>query len=498
MAIPTGARNGQVLKFSYLPKKVKVDSNHYNFVKHVDIDFKGLKQEPSKNNFKDFSNSWPEDLVFPSARSLEIDMTGLVFQRFDMNNADRNERFYWLSKRIKTSMPKLQIAKFGDGKFDNTKFDFRLNVWAFNREWKASDFLSTVFGKATDVTIHIRHTHLVVDYPFMQNSTGLTSLEWGCVSNNSIFSGIVESSASTLETLDYQMPTYDYAKSLVFSDRNVPIVYPRLKNLKLSGNINSSLGRKIRMDKSVTPFPALRSIIWLSLYIFEDDTLFRGNSGTLEHLDIMLGVELADVLQRYNVFSGGKYSQLRNIALFDGEQRFGTILTPRQFVNIAVDFISPATRSLQWNYYCSYRDIMSIATANPYADNIQILELTKIETTVYELAALIKLLPNMVKLSCRPGDGFHRKRASVNKIYKTYYPLSHRLKYWESCDTTDEDIVYAPTTALVLSILCPNLSTVLVSAETKDEYGFRLAEDIESGVYDRHMDRIIHVKHIYI
>ncbi|KAJ2549028.1 hypothetical protein EV175_004601, partial [Coemansia sp. RSA 1933] len=61
----------------------------------------------------------------------------------------------------------------------------------------------------------------------------------------------------------------------------------------------------------------LRQLTWSATYIFTDDTLFRGNSDSLEYLDIRLDITLLNVLQKYQVFSSGRYSQLSHIAVRD-------------------------------------------------------------------------------------------------------------------------------------------------------------------------------------
>ncbi|KAJ1884653.1 hypothetical protein LPJ81_007049, partial [Coemansia sp. IMI 209127] len=74
--------------------------------------------------------------------------------------------------------------------------------------------------------------------------------------------------------------------SFILDDGDKPIVYPRLETLKFSSRFNTEPDEKYRVDESVAPFPALRRLTWSSNYGFEDDTLFRGNSDTLEYLNI--------------------------------------------------------------------------------------------------------------------------------------------------------------------------------------------------------------------
>ncbi|KAJ1902123.1 hypothetical protein LPJ81_003647, partial [Coemansia sp. IMI 209127] len=146
IAILTRGGRERLLKFYDLPREVKVDTlSYHHFVKNVYVDFKGLAHPPNKKRMKDFASAWPEDLVFSSARFLKVDLSGLAFQKFEKNSADKNEKFYWLSQRINTSMPKLQEVFVNDSDFDH-----RHNEWDFDRAWKANGFLSTVFAKATN------------------------------------------------------------------------------------------------------------------------------------------------------------------------------------------------------------------------------------------------------------------------------------------------------------------------------------------------------------
>ncbi|KAJ2778936.1 hypothetical protein GGI18_003991, partial [Coemansia linderi] len=69
------------------------------------------------------------------------------------------------------------------------------------------------------------------------------------------------------------------------------------------------------MSKEVVPFPKLQYLFMKMDYPFADDTLFRGNSDTLEFLKIQPDIETMYMMDRCGVFTRTKCRRLRGVRI---------------------------------------------------------------------------------------------------------------------------------------------------------------------------------------
>ncbi|KAJ2085182.1 hypothetical protein IW138_006460, partial [Coemansia sp. RSA 986] len=68
------------LGFPLMPDIVKANTALLSCVREVEVTFKDDCELPSAEKRNDFLFTWPESLVFPSARSLSIDVAGFSKQ----------------------------------------------------------------------------------------------------------------------------------------------------------------------------------------------------------------------------------------------------------------------------------------------------------------------------------------------------------------------------------------------------------------------------------
>ncbi|KAJ2561807.1 hypothetical protein IW140_006533 [Coemansia sp. RSA 1813] len=66
--------------FPLMPDIVKTNTALLSYVREVEVIFKDDCELPSAEKRNDFLFTWPESLVFPSARSLSIDVAGFSKQ----------------------------------------------------------------------------------------------------------------------------------------------------------------------------------------------------------------------------------------------------------------------------------------------------------------------------------------------------------------------------------------------------------------------------------
>ncbi|KAJ2568000.1 hypothetical protein IW140_004245 [Coemansia sp. RSA 1813] len=282
---------------------------------------------------------------------------------------------------------------------------------------KADGLLSMVFVKAISLDISLGCVDIISDYSCIQKGTGLVNLKCHFKRKNDKFNYIIGKTAPTLGLLKLQDTFLSNVKSLIFDDMDMPIVYPRLRKLDISNN---------------------RDYVYNTNLRFEIET------------------RLSDVLQRHNVFSDGKYSQLCHISAGNIGLNSLIPLSAEAYIRFVIRLIAPATRYLALSHYRFY-DIDVIA-ANPYLENIQVLRLTKTTVTLSELFELVNLLPNMSKLAgtlvtvgLEPDS--MKLCGLIDELCTQYYLLSHCLRHWESMIDYYEDNVSAAQTELGFVIL---------------------------------------------
>ncbi|KAJ1893975.1 hypothetical protein LPJ81_005257, partial [Coemansia sp. IMI 209127] len=374
-------------------------------------------------------------------------------------------------------MPKLQEVTISD---ENPT---RLFPQTFpESKCKADAFLSTVFGRATSFNVKTSTVNLTSDLSFVQNGTGLTSLEIAYDYEDSLFSNVIAKSASTLESLEYDNTYLHNVRSLVFDSEHRPIVYPRLRRLTVynyEGYVDGSL---LRMDKSVAPFPVLRRLKWHSMYIFEDDAMFRGNGSTLEYLYIEADTGLADVLRKHKVFSLGKHSRLGYVSVHCSGPDHGVQVNSDGLIRFAAGFIVPATKSL--SIMSSHlRDVVHSMSTIPHLGNIQVLSLTRFRGGLADLLDIVKLFPNMTRFTCSPGTIDLEPDSMlfsefVNGIYTQHYPLNRRLRHWEAVPEFMDEERSLPQTALAMTILCTDLVLATIPSECIADFGHMIQNAI--------------------
>ncbi|KAJ2092511.1 hypothetical protein IW138_000949 [Coemansia sp. RSA 986] len=302
-------------------------------------------------------------------------------------------------------------------------------------------------------------------------------------------------SAPTLESLVFDDQTLKNMESLVFDDMRKPVVYPKLQKLELYSLNNATFDVKLQVDKSVVLFPALRFLRWHTLYIFEDDALFRGNEDTLEYLDIQIDLDFVHALRRHEVFSNGRHSRLYYVAVGVLSNSNKVTLSRDVFMMFAVDLIAPNTKYLFLGGYYLFNDNIRVVSASPYFGNLQILNLANAQFTLHELLELVKLLPNMTKLRCAPRDidtklDTPQFSEFINKLYSEFYPLSHCFRYWIAPLDLHYQHDYLAPCALVFAILCPNFVLATTPPAFRNEYGRKIQDAIDCGLYVDHIDKI--------
>ncbi|KAJ2085060.1 hypothetical protein IW140_006549, partial [Coemansia sp. RSA 1813] len=86
------------LEFPLMPDIVKANTALFSCIKEVEVIFNDSCELPSVEKCNDSSSTWPESLVFPSARFLGIDVAGFIKQCKPINKTPGTEEYAWIAK----------------------------------------------------------------------------------------------------------------------------------------------------------------------------------------------------------------------------------------------------------------------------------------------------------------------------------------------------------------------------------------------------------------
>ncbi|KAJ2459954.1 hypothetical protein GGI03_005410, partial [Coemansia sp. RSA 2337] len=293
------------------------------------------------------------------------------------------------------------------------------------------------------------------------------------VSFNS-FASVTLSGISDLVNFDYRVKSGDISSALMVARQSartlrslgigaqdadisalVDVEYPCLETLYLCLN---NLQEPFLVTDFVV-FPGLRRLSVCSDYPFTDDTLFRGNSATLEFLRFMPGSGICDVIRRYDVFTAASHPNLVRVKLEqlpeDVSSHFGSASA---YLEFALD-VAPCA---------SVRDLGDIPpgvfTAQLFAPYscIRVLALsTRLE--LLDVVAIIQMLPWLSDLYTRSVELGELGDRAVDRVPERMasFQRMEEFRCWHiQCWSIDmADVV----SVLGVALVCPRFNHVAVA-----------------------------------
>ncbi|KAJ2042115.1 hypothetical protein GGI08_007824 [Coemansia sp. S2] len=321
----------------------------------------------------------------------------------------------------------------------------------------------------------------------------LSSLNLRCREMFDLSTSLVHKSSSSLQFLRFGL--FD-PRELVFDIHGNSIVYPKMKHLVI---LRAPLGYFEEPAKApdTVPFPVLESLKLLIPYPFADDVLFRGNSHTLEELDIKLDADTVNVLHDNQVFKG-KDRILHTLILGGVNYNGGiSLLSETVLIDFLGDLIEPV-RKLVISDPLLIKPLIDAATHG--FNNVQVLNLVQEQLPFYDILRLLKAFPVLSKLVCGVDDlGSELKHIAADDlpdyIASTYKEAGKCMQVWKLPCVRSINNTHITEYVILLALCCPRLRRIDLAENVAAKFSGEIAKALESKLYSKYtsqLDRLVH------
>ncbi|KAJ2074811.1 hypothetical protein GGH13_001055 [Coemansia sp. S155-1] len=293
---------------------------------------------------------------------------------------------------------------------------------------------------------------------------------------------LVRHNAPTLQALQLASDCVADLAGLIQSPDGSYVTYPHLRDLELLDDSDDYTPERVAV-KGVVPFPCLQRICLLSCYPFGDDVLFRGNSSTLEHLELFMSDLLVSIIIDHNIFTPTSHPNLRCVVTkYPPEEYPSQCDTPADTLRFMLS-IGPGApvREVVGDHSSSELVPALLSTLN-YA-SIRVLTLPFLRLELLDIVALVRALPALSTLRTLPPIfGSIPNHVDMDDlptyITATYAPDGKRLQYWNYQPGPPLYRAENATCMLLLALAYPDYTYIgMLGGEAK---GFK--EELEAAV----------------
>ncbi|KAJ2826687.1 hypothetical protein FBU31_003377 [Coemansia sp. 'formosensis'] len=292
-------------------------------------------------------------------------------------------------------------------------------------------------------------------------------------SNQSPFIELAQRSAQTLRSLRIGHSSYSGLGNYILDTKGGYVSYPRLLTLCLVRMDNVDSAEYPTLPGAV-PFPNLRRLHVYITYPFTDDTLFRGNAATLEHLKMRMDYHSYNAVSKHNVFTPGSHPKLRCVDVsFSYDMRINRGATIADRLKYILRIGSGATvRTIDGPMDSD--DLMQALLVFESFACIRVLSLPHIRLNFWDTISLIGSLPLLSDLITSPpliedmsGDFISENRPKF--VISEFAKLSEKFRCWMFVQKGLVGDIKNVWAILLLALVCPNFDCAApVFAERKE------------------------------
>ncbi|KAJ1768897.1 hypothetical protein LPJ74_004497 [Coemansia sp. RSA 1843] len=261
------------------------------------------------------------------------------------------------------------------------------------------------------------------------------------------------------------------------SSKGQLITYAQLNELVVMSSPEDQPTKRLTFDKEYIPFPKLKRADFTQIaYPFGDDTLFRGNKATLEHVGMPLDNNLAVVLagnQRDNPAVLANYKALYkleingnvNEVVADDEEASDYAYA------ISANFL-PHVKSMTIADIDLSGIFLDLISRQTWFTQMQVLRLKMYPISVQEVLPMLNILPLLRVFESGVSELGHMLSHVPEELLPKYVqsmgPVHPNLKEWQIYQASNIDEALLDTCTNLLTIKCPHVKIVEVGASDDD------------------------------
>ncbi|KAJ2248447.1 hypothetical protein GGI13_004656 [Coemansia sp. RSA 455] len=271
---------------------------------------------------------------------------------------------------------------------------------------------------------------------------------------------LARQSASTLQSLIAETSGGELSSRLIKDDDGSYTEYPQLRVLKLRHYTETSWGGYPSFPGAV-PFPKLR-VLKLSSYQFGDEVVFRGNAGTLEHLDLVVESGAVEMFKKCGLFTPTSHHKLQYVKFeLEGDRGLYPFATETAYIQFLLNIgRSAAVRVLPHMF--SQTSIYAVLSLLGDYPSIQVLQLRDTRLSLWDAITIIKSLPLLSDLHCEslaldPLPDQLTKDELSTYLVSNYAQIGERFRCFHVYCQPGMLLKEVVTCVLLLALICPNL-----------------------------------------
>ncbi|KAI7823089.1 hypothetical protein BX661DRAFT_200195 [Kickxella alabastrina] len=266
-----------------------------------------------------------------------------------------------------------------------------------------------------------------IEFVNAESFLGLTHLAFGGDIDDERIIELVHSNSATLENLEIKFIRNGNVAHLARTSNGACASFPCLQKLHLKRKSKGVSVEEVALTEAIM-FPSLQ---WLTIEMehpFGDDTIFRGNAETLKYIDMQVDTSTLDMVSRCGVFAKGRPGGT------------GINVSPSQLSSIAMA-MAAGSQSLNVNLFDLGRELS-------------------------------------------PGD-------FPDYVHAQYRPLGRYLDCLnQDHNGTDSNAERIAACAMLMAIMCPNMTLATVPDNFKDGYTGFIEQALTKTPFGKYADRL--------
>ncbi|KAJ1918850.1 hypothetical protein LPJ71_001612 [Coemansia sp. S17] len=235
-------------------------------------------------------------------------------------------------------------------------------------------------------------------------------------------------------------------------------------------------------------------------FLFGDDVMFRGNSATLEDVNIYIDKESVMMLNSSRAFCR-KYMNLRRVVVNDGFDNESLSFVPDDIMSKFLCKLAYSAQRLTLSTTLATERLLSMTPRRLHFEHVQELDLYAKPLSLYAILNLLRAAPTLVKLTCDVsglGSGFgHIVPGDIpDYIVSTYGAAGKNLKLWIMPSVTNgERSLHITEYYMLVALACPRLSPFGHTSINLLNYHTTIVESLQSGPYSKYAQRLVRLIH---